>query len=386
MEIPTPEKLKTLAAQPHWKLQSDCVELAVTRIGGQMAPVTFRLGGRTIAPYSISPWDGEKMAGAIPPMLKALRGDFFCAPFGGNQKIWRGESHPPHGDCANRPWSLESVRQEGKCHDLHLSMRMKSRPGCLDKVLRLKDGETNIYSRQRFSEMSGPMNFGHHAMLKFPDKEASGLVSTSKILFGQVAPSPFEFPENGGYQSLRCGARFSHLGRVPLAAGGFADLSRYPARKGYEDLVMLVHESRPDFAWTAVSFPEQRYVWFSLKDPRVLRSSIFWISNGGRHYPPWNGRHTSVLGLEDVTSYFHYGLAESVRPNPVSRQGFPTCVQLTPAAPLVVNYIMGVAAIPKGFGLVRSILPLLGEIQITDVGGRKVKTPVDTSFLQLSEL
>jgi hypothetical protein len=51
---------------------------------------------------------------------------------------------------------------------------------------------------------------------------------------------------------------------------------------------MVAHEATPEFAWTAVIFPEQRYVWFALKNPRLLRS------NGGRHYAPWHGRHVSV--------------------------------------------------------------------------------------------
>ena len=92
---------------------------------------------------------------------------------------------------------------------------------------------------------------------------------------------------------------------------------------------MVVHEATPDFAWTAVTFPAQRYVWFALKDPRVLRSTVLWHSNGGRHYPPWNGRHVNVLGMEDVTTYFHFGLAESARPNSISRRGFPTCLLYT---------------------------------------------------------
>ena len=41
-------------------------------------------------------------------------------------------------------------------------------------------------------------------------------------------------------------------------------------------------------------------------------------------YFPWEGRHTGVLGVEDVTSWFHYGLSESVRPNSFSRRGIPT--------------------------------------------------------------
>src|SRR5436190_8819183 len=120
---------------------------------------------------------------------------------------------------------------------------------------------------------------------------------------------------------------------------------------------MLASDRVPPFAWTAVTFNRQRFVWFALKDPRVLRSTILWISNGGRHYAPWSSRHVNVLGLEEVTANFHYGLAESVADNPLRRRGHETFVQLDPRRPLVVNYVMAVADIPAGFDAVAHIEP-----------------------------
>jgi hypothetical protein len=218
-------------------------------------------------------------------------------------------------------------------------------------------------------------------MLRFPDEPGSGVISTSKYVFGQVFPEPVERPENRGYSILKPGAGFDTLARVPTITGETTDLSRYPARRGYEDIVMLVADDSAPFAWTAVTFPKQRYVWFALKDPRVLRSTIFWISNGGRHYPPWSGRHVNVMGLEDVTSYFHYGLAESAADNPISKRGFATHVQLDPRRPLVVNYVFGVATVPAGFERVDAIEPDNGGIALRS-GRSSVDVPVDLAFLQ----
>ena len=72
-----------------------------------------------------------------------------------------------------------------------------------------------------------------------------------------------------------------------------------------------------------MTFPAERFVWFALKDPRILRKTVLWISNGGRHYPPWNGRHINVMGLEEVTAYFHLGLADSARKNPICDTRLP---------------------------------------------------------------
>jgi hypothetical protein len=168
-----------------------------------------------------------------------------------------------------------------------------------------------------------------------------------------------------------------------MANGEKADLSRYPARRGFEDLVMLVSDDAIAFAWTAVAFPQQRFVWFALKDPRVLRETVLWISNRGRHYPPWNGRHVNVMGLEEVTSYFHFGLAESASPNPISARGFPTCLRLDARKPLAVNYIMGVTAIPAGFDRVVSIQALPGNkaIALQSASGKRTATQVDLDFV-----
>jgi hypothetical protein len=367
--------------QPSWRFASDKIEAAITRLGGHLAPVRFRLGRKVIEPFSVAPWAEEKLAPGTPRVLQALRGDFFCAPFGGNAAPYRGEGHPPHGEAASEPWKFESLRKNNSTTELRLSLTTKVRCGRIDKLVRLCEGEPVLYCRHVLSGMKGAMAIGQHAMLKFPAEAGSGHISTSAIKFGQVVPADFEDPAKGGYTSLKPEAIFSRLDRVPKRDGGLADLSRYPARQGFEDLVMIVHEARPDFAWTAVSFPGQGYVWFSLKDPRVLRSSVLWISNCGRHYPPWSGRHANVMGLEDVTAYFHYGLAESARSNPVNRRGFPTAINLNPASPLCVSYIMGVAAIPPRFQRVKKILPEINGVRLLSNNGLSATVPLDLSFL-----
>ncbi len=368
--------------QPSWSLESNRARLCITQAGGHMAPLQFRLGNRTIEPLSVAPWHGEVLDKKLPNLIKVLRGDFFCAPFGGNDKSFRGEQHPLHGETANAKWRAHNMGENDGSAVLHLSMQVRTRPGHIDKYLEFRNGETNLYQRHVISGMKGPMCLGHHAMLKFPEQPGSGLISTSKILRAQVAPLLFEEPAKGGYSSLKTGARFKQLSKVPSASGTQADLSIFPQREGFEDLVMVIHEASKAFAWTAVVFPGQGYVWFSLKNPSTLRSTVLWHSNGGRHSAPWSGRHRHVLGIEDVTSYFHYGLYESARANPVNKEGYPTALKLSPTKPLSVPYIMGVAAIPSGFNHVKSIRPVQGGIRLTSRSGKHVETPVDLSFLE----
>ena len=129
--------MKIILGQPSWRLASDRVEAFVTQLGGHLAPVTFDRRGRKIAPYSVAPWAEEKLDRKMPAILRALRGDFFCLPFGGNAAPFRGEKHPMHGETANAKWRLEAEESNGAGrHRLHLSLKTRVRPGGWTRRLR----------------------------------------------------------------------------------------------------------------------------------------------------------------------------------------------------------------------------------------------------------
>jgi len=375
---------RLIAGQPSWTLRSSEVEAAVTELAGQLGPVTFDRRRRRIQPFSIAPWAEEPQARALPPILRALRGDFFCLPFGANATPFKSERHPLHGETANAKWKLTNLETTKELSRLRCHLDTRVRPGRVEKIIELRSGQNAIYCRHVISGMRGPLCFGHHAMLRFPDEAGSGVISTSPFALGQVFVEPTERPENRGYSWLKPGAEFASLERVPALTGEAADLTRYPARRGFEDLAMILSRPELPFAWVAVTFPGERHVWFAMKDPRVLRGTIFWISNGGRHYPPWDGRHVNVLGIEDVTSYFHLGLAESARPNPFSRRGFPTTATLDPKRPLVVSYLMAVALVPRGFDRVAAIEPGADgdSVELQAMSGKTVSVPLDPGWLR----
>jgi hypothetical protein len=368
--------------QPSWRLANGAVEAFVTETGGQLGPVHFRLGDRTVQPYHVAPW-AEEATDGLPPMLKALRGDFFCLPFGGNGTPHDGEQHPPHGETANAAWTFEGLEQDGDQTALRLTLETKVRPGRVTKEVTLVAGHAALYQRHTVTGMAGLMSFGHHAMLRFPDHEGSGLVATSPFVWGQASPVPVEEPSRRGYSLLEPGATFDSLDAVPTITGETADLSRYPARRGYEDLVLMASDPDAALAWTAVTFTAEGFVWFTLKSPRVLRQTVLWLSNGGRHYPPWSGRHTNVLGLEEVTSYFHFGLAESAAANPLSERGIPTSVILDGQS-FTVACIAAVAAVPEEFDHVAEVEAHEGEdaVTLTSRSGAAVTVPLRHRFLQ----
>ena len=87
--------------------------------------------------------------------------------------------------------------------------------------------------------------------------------------------------------------------------------------------------------------------------------------------------------MEDVTSFFHCGHAESVRKNLLNKAGIPTCLEFRPDSPVAVNSIMAVAPIPKGFDEVRQIREGKSSrsVELESRSGKKIKVPLDLKFL-----
>ncbi|KAB2639246.1 MAG: hypothetical protein DVB26_07090 [Verrucomicrobia bacterium] len=352
------------------------VSFDITRSAGHLGHVKFRLGRQIVQPFFTAPWVDKPESAKLIPLLRELRGDFFCAPFGAGP-AWRNETHPPHGESANATWKVQSS-EAGR---FVATLQTRVRPGTITKLIEAREGETNIYQSHLLEGFQGGMCLGHHAMLDFT-RNGPGNISTSKLRLAQVLTSPFEDPVQGGYTALKHGAWFRYLDSVPMTDGGKTDLTRYPAREGFDDLVMLHHKDADDFAWSAVVFPDKKFVWFALKNPAHLASTVLWHSNGGRHYAPWSGRIRGMLGIEDVTAYFHLGLAASLADNPWKQKGVATSLALTRRHGTRIPYIMGVAPLSAGFDAVGSIQRTATGIRLQAVSGALIDHDVDTPFLK----
>jgi hypothetical protein len=361
--------LSRVHGEPSYRLGNGDVELFVTPRGGHLGPVRFRLGKRWAQPYALAPWQPTDLSDG-PPIIRVLRGDFFCLPFGSSANI-----RDVHGETANGTWE----RLENGPGRLVMEMDVKN-PQCkVRKTLGIRRGQRAVYQEHRIEGLQGHFNFGHHAILQFPEKGGPYFVNTSPFRFGQVKPEAFSDPLNREYGALKTGARFQSLAKVPLAAGGVTSLQEYPARRGFEDLIQ-VSSVAGDLAWTAATL--DGYVWISLKDPRVLPSTLFWLSNGGRHAPPWNGRHLGRLGLEEVCGHFSDGLEVSRR-NLLRKHGVPTALSFRTRTPRSVRAIHLVHPVPEGFGRVRRILPAKSGDAVRIWGSRSqaLDAPVDWNFL-----
>jgi len=373
MSAPT---TSTIHGEPAWRIESDCVRAWLTPRGGQLAPVEFDIGADAPAsPYSLAPWQPADCAEGTPALLAVLRGDFFCLPFGES----KATPHP-HGATANLEWSLDTHRDgflAASIHDLDLGATVR-------KEIILRPGETALYQRHIISGLEGDYSYGHHPILHIPDGLEPCAVRTSAIRFGQVLPVPFEKPELGGYQALKPGARFDALDRVSALDGSTASLAEYPARAGFEDLVLFAQQPSP-LAWTAVHFPG--YVWVALKNTDQFPATLFWMSNGGRHMAPWNGRHRRRIGIEDVCSYFHLGLEESRR-DLLAGSEIPTTRRFSADAPTDLRHIQFVQRLPEGFGALAAIEPEPSQtgaprLRLRSETGNELTCAIDHTFLSV---
>jgi len=379
-------KRKTILGERSWVMENDQVELAVTMRGGHMAPVTFfRDSPAPVQPYYISPWQGTRVRTGV-PVLDMLRGDFLCMPFGGGN-VYREENHPVHGESAGSTWSLEDVRKDGQIMELRLGLTTKVRPGRITKRLFLAEGENAVYCRHDLEGFEGRMCLSHHAILAVPEKPGSLRVSVSPMRLASVVPRKALANTGNEYYFLAPGSRFTDLAGVPTIWKDMpqADCSTHPLPYGFMDLIAVFPKVQRTPAWTAVAAPSDGFLWFALRDAEVLPQTAFWMSNGGRHAPPWNGVNR-CLGVEDGCAYYTFGLADSVKKNELNRAGIPTALTLTRARVTRINHIQGVVRIPKSFDRVKSLTFGRNSVSFASWSGREVEAHLRWSFLSSGEL
>jgi hypothetical protein len=260
-----------------------------------------------------------------------------------------------------------------------LKIDTNSRKGSVFKRIKIKDNENNLYINHTVNGFSGPVSLGHHATFPGLTKK---YISTSAIKFGYTSKYESENYNNGEYYSLPSLKKFEYLEKVPTIwkDNEYTDCSEFPARKGYVDIIQVYNKPQKDFAWSAVTVPEEGYLWFSLKNSDILTSTVLWMDNKGRHQNPWNGRNCCI-GVEDVCSSFADGLAVSAENNFLNKEGIKTCHILKAGSTFCVNYIQGVVRIPEGFDRVKTIIKKDAGIEISSFSGEVVFTEVDTNFL-----
>jgi hypothetical protein len=319
--------------------------------------------GRTIAPLHRAPWvgTGEAMPVDEAPLMAKLGGDFFCAPFAD-----RVEGSPFHGWPPNSPWTI--VAQEGGL--IRAVLERPVRGATLVKELSVEDGHPFVYQRHVFVGGRGRITVANHANVSVAN---GALIRTSRKSVWETPKSPQESDPARGRSALISPAQSQDPRRFP-GRDGPVDLTRYPWNPRHEDFVVGIEARGHALGWTAVTRPEEKDLYLSLRDPRQLPMTMLWHSNGGRDYAPWSSRHFGCLGVEEGAAEHMLGISSE------ADLAGPGALSLDPYGVAEVRHVIGAIGWPSGEA-VAEIRQDGDAIEIRGDGGALRRVPFRGSFL-----
>lgn len=326
------------AAAQAWTLEWAHGSAQVHALGGMLAPVRLRTGASMLDVMHMAPWCGSPASAALPGLMRGLRGEWPCIPFGradspalpAHWSSLQADDGWDHGYAANHLW---------RCVDHgpgHVRLRIDYPAGSavagMERTIRADAGAAALDVELSVS-VRRPVRLpiGLHPTFRLPP--APGRV---ELLLGQH-DGIYSYPINPGaaHSRLLPDMRSDSLARMQ-ADGGLLDLSRLPLAGPQEELLQVrapvADGVRAPFALHYLDERACVGLWW---DSAHLPDLMLWVSNGGRTHFPWDGRHVA-LGAEPVNSLFDLGRVASAPPgHPLAdRLG----VQLAPGQPWRTSY------------------------------------------------
>ena len=316
----------------------------------------WRVGGRH--PLHAAPWRDEpdiQADDSITVVDRRLAGDFFCMPFGPDDV----QEDPPHGLTANTPWTV--VEQDAA----RAALRLDARPRRATVTKRVQLVGPALLQTHVIEGGTGPVTLAHHPMSRMAE---GGRLSFSPKRAVLTDPEP-------QYEGRNLWALNQLHGDLHLDCddGGRWDLRDYPAGHAVEDFAILVEGRGARLGWTVLMRNAEDDMLVVLKDPRTLPLTMLWVSNGGRDFPPWNGRHRGVLGIEDGCAAGALGLRAALADTRIRAFDVPTTLDLGPRH--VIRHAMLSLARPPGWADVRDITLADDTLTLTERSGATLAVP-----------
>ena len=355
-------------------LSADGISVSVDLQTGHLAHLKVESFGRLLRPLHRAAWADDPLARfpeGMPPNVRHLSGDFFCAPFGRSDV----DGSPSHGWPANSEW--EPLGQGGIPGGVTASFRLLRQVmgATVEKTLTLMDGHPFVYQEHVLCGGTGRISAAHHTMVHMQD---GGRLSFSPKQFARTLDAPLESDPARGRSVFAYPAQTDDIHALPMADSGTGDLTTFPVAERHEDFALLADTSGAALGWACVSRRAEQDLVFTLKDPAVLPVTMLWHSNGGRDYAPWSGAHKGVLGIEDGRAD-PGGHAASMGENALTAAGIVTAFDL--GGTLFIRQVTGAAALPGGPHVITSIHAEPGFLAVRPEGGEVLRLPFDDGFL-----
>ena len=301
--------------------------LTVQRLGAMLAPITFVIaGGRQVSPMHIAPWAGTAEEEGLPGILKRLRGDWSCAPFGYAVPVpdaapdWAPLLGTPedgeelHGHSSNAEWQW----LDGADGSLALTLDYPAASPIARVERRITPDPHAPAVDIAFTietRAACRLPIGLHPTFRLPKLAQACHLEPAPFTEGRTYPGTVE-PAGPLFAIDRS---FKDLRAVPLRNGGTTDASRIPLADDAEELVQLNGiEGSCALANRAEGY-RVRLIWQKEHFPSLL----LWFSNRGRKFAPFDGTHVAI-GIEPICSPFGLGPATARADNPIARSGTPT--------------------------------------------------------------
>lgn len=307
-----------------------------------MGPVFFTTDqGRIVQPLFVAPWLDEKGTESLPGLLRGMKGEWPCVPFGveRNESIegWEARADAigdgnAHGYSSNHAWDLLE-RGDGwitigiEYPDQHPIRRLR-------RKISGRTGEAAI-DIELDIEVAKDIALGLavHPTFRLPTNVGMAKLDVLGLEKGLTFPASLD--SSGRAKPAQW---FSSLNKVPGTDADFVNFSRLPFERPNEDLLQVratdgrVRLSNLEEKWTAqVSY-----------DPILFSSVVIWVTNGGWTNAPWSGR-TRGLGIEPARAAFDLGQSVSAdENNPLVRAGIPTSISLLAGQSLSTRYSISV--------------------------------------------
>ena len=313
--------------------------VSVENLGGMLGPTLFVLSdGRQVAPFQVAPWASEDGGEALPGILKRLRGEWPCVPFGSDADRapaagWPGSQASgtvdpfPHGFSSNNDWRFEGEVDGSIALAIDYPEEHPIR-GLLRRVTPDANGAALDFELMIYVRRDCVLPIGLHPTFRLPAKAGAMRIEVGPEVAGMTFPAPVD--DSSVFEQ---GALLEPWHDVPLKAGGRLDVRQVPLPQPTEELVQLLDMPGQASLWNTAEGYRVRLSW----NPEHYPSALLWFSNRGRSMAPWNGRHLA-LGFEPICSAFDLGLQISAAENPISRRGVPTARAFRAGETFVTKY------------------------------------------------